>query len=272
MRDVLNLNPINFDLNNTTVISFDKLPDYDKIDYDLNIPKEYDSFILDVKRDCRNSFEYHQYMKFLKENLDMNKCSFFKNVSGENSRRIKIEIHHDPFTIEDIIRIVVRKRLSYLEMMEPEQVSKEVMFLHYNMMVGLIPLSTTVHQLVGNNYLFVPTTHVMGNYKAFVQAYDEFIDPETKAVLNRIEEATLTYDESRAQRLLERHYIYIDVGSGEYDLPPYEVIVQMMKDKIKEINDKAIIKTPTVSSSSSSQELVKPFTKHNTLPSNIDIL
>lgn len=254
MRDVLNLNPINFDPNDITVICFDKLPDYDKTDYDLNIPKEYESFILDVKRDCHGSFEYSQYMRFLKDNLDMNKCSFFKNISGENSKRIKIEIHHDPFTIEDIIRIVVRKRLAYLEMMEPEQVSKEVMFLHYNMMVGLIPLSTTVHQLVGNNYLFVPTTHVMGNYKAFVQAYDEFIDPETKAILNRIEEATLVYDESRAQRLLERHYIYIDVGGDEYDLPPYEVIIQMMKDKINEINQKAIEK-----SSSSSSKLESPF-------------
>lgn len=255
MRDVLNLNPINFDPDKTTVICFDKLPEYDRTDYDLNIPKEYEKFIIDVKGDCRGSFEYQQYMKYLKDNLDMNKCSFFKNVSGENTRRVKIEIHHDPFTIEDIIRIVVRKRLAYLELMEPEQVAKEAMFLHYNMMVGLIPLSTTVHQLVGNNYLFVPTTHVMGNYRAFVQAYDEFIDPEMKAILARIEEATLVYDDSRAQKLLERHYIYIDVGGDEYDLPSYEVIIQMMKDKIREINEKAASKT------SPQNGLDKPFIK-----------
>lgn len=255
MRDVLNLNPINFDPDKTTVICFDKLPEYDRTDYDLNIPKEYEKFIIDVKGDCRGSFEYQQYMKYLKDNLDMNKCSFFKNVSGENTRRVKIEIHHDPFTIEDIIRIVVRKRLTYLELMEPEQVAKEAMFLHYNMMVGLIPLSTTVHQLVGNNYLFVPTTHVMGNYRAFVQAYDEFIDPEMKAILARIEEATLVYDDSRAQKLLERHYIYIDVGGDEYDLPSYEVIIQMMKDKIREINEKAASKT------SPQNGLDKPFIK-----------
>lgn len=239
MRDVLNLNPVDYQDRDKIVISFDKLPEYDKTDYDLNIPKEFEGFIKDVKRDVRNSFEYHQYMKYVKENFDMNKCSFFKNVSGLNSRRIKIEIHHDPFTIEDIIRTVVKKRLCYGELMEPEQVSKEVMYLHYNMMVGLIPLSTTVHELVGNNYLFVPTTHVMGNYKAFVDAYGDFIEPETIAILNRIEEATIAYDESRMQKILERHYIYIDVSGDEYDLPPYEEIVNIMKQKIASINDKA---------------------------------
>ena len=237
MRDVLNLNPINSEVNDYTVIEFESLPVYDKTDYDLNIPKEYDRFILDVKRDARNSFEYHQYMDYIKKNLDMNKCSFLESIKNENSRRVKIEIHHDPFTIEDIIRIVVRKRLCYCENMEPEQVSKEVMFLHYNMMVGLIPLSTTVHELVGKNYLFVPTTHIMGNYKDFVNRYNDFIDPEMIAMLNRIEEATKFYDESRYKELLKRHYIYINVG--DMPLLPYEAIVDMMKERISEINNKA---------------------------------
>lgn len=271
MRDVLNLNPIDYQDTDRTVISFDKLPDYDKTDYDLNIPKEYERFIQDVKKDARGSFEYQQYMKFVKENFDMNKCSFFKSVSGENSRRVKIEIHHDPFTIEDIIRIVIKKRLCYCEIMDPEQVSKEVLYLHYCMMVGLIPLSTTVHELVGNNYLFVPTTHVMGNYKAFVEAYNDFIEPETIAVLNRIEEATLAYDESRMQKVLERHYIYIDVGGDEYDLPSYETIIQIMKDKIKEINNQA---GPRPSVTLSESGLKKGFFKVDEATKNtmIDLL
>jgi hypothetical protein len=101
-------------------------------------------------------------------------------------------------------------------------------------MVGLIPLSTTVHELVGNNYVFVPTTHVFGKYKEFVERYDEFIDPELKAILARIEEATLAYDETRAHDLLQRHYIYLNIGDQQ--LPTYESIIQMMKDRIDDIN------------------------------------
>lgn len=246
MRDVLNLNPVNLESGNYTVISFDSLPEYNTQDYDLNIPKEYEKFILDVKKECRSSFEYSHYMGFLKENLDMNKCSFLENVTGQNSRRIHIEIHHDPFTIEDIIRIVVRKRLCYCELMEPEQVAKEVMYLHYKLMIGLIPLSKTVHQLVGNNYLFVPTTHIFGNYKAFVEAYNEFIDPEMKAVLNRIEEATLMYSEyeEKARDILSKHYIYINVGDQQ--IPSYNDIIEMMKDKLTELNNAPIIVQPPV--------------------------
>lgn len=237
MRDVLNLNPINTEESSSSTISFESLPAYDKTDYDLNIPKEFERFITDVKRDARNSFEYHQYMDFLKKNLDMNKCSFFESIKNENTKRVKIEIHHDPFTIEDIIRIVVRKRQCYYESMEPEQVSKEVMYLHYRLMVGLIPLSATVHELVGNNYLFIPTTHIMGNYKEFVERYNDFIDPEMIATLNRIEEATQFYDENRYKDLLKRHYIYINVGDME--LPSYEAIVNLMKEQLVNINNRA---------------------------------
>lgn len=234
MRDVLNLNPIEYQLDEYTVITFDSFPEYDKQDYDLDIPKEFAKYIRDIKSDIRKSIEYTRMMGFLKNNLDMNHCSFLKNIQGGNRSKIKIEIHHDPFTIEDIIRIVYRKRCSYLEDLEVEQVAKEVMYLHYRLMVGLVPLSTTAHELVGNNYLFIPTTHIMGNYKEFVERYKDFIDPETMAILQRIEEATLVYDETRAHDIFKRHYIYINIGDEE--LPTYETIIQMMKDRLDAID------------------------------------
>lgn len=241
MRDILNLNSFNREQGNCTVISYDSLPEYDREDYDLNDPKDFERYVVDVKRDARTSFEYSHYMAFLKENFDMNKCSFMENITSLNSRRIKIEIHHDPFTIEDIIRIVIRKRLAYCENMAVEQVSKEVLYLHYNLMVGLIPLCTTVHELVGNNYIFVPTTEVFGNYKEFAQRYDDFIDPEMKAVLNRIEEATEAYSEyeDRYKDLLSRHYVYVNVGDQQ--IPDYTEIISMMKDKISELNNKPVV-------------------------------
>ena len=234
MRDVLNLNPIEYQLNDYTVITFDSFPEYDKQDYDLEVPKEFNRYILDIKADVRKSIEYSRMMNFLKNNLDMNRCSFLANIAGGNRSKIKIEIHHDPFTIEDIIRIVYAKRASYLEPLDVEQVAKEVGYLHYRLMVGLIPLSTTVHELVGNNYLFVPTTHVMGNYKEFVERYRDFIDPETMAILQRLEEATLVYDETRAHDILKRHYVYINIGDEQ--LPTYDTIIQMMRDRLEDLN------------------------------------
>lgn len=236
MRDVLNLNPVEYQLNDYTIISFDSLPEYDRTDYDLGNEKEFNRYILDIKADARKSFEYQRFMTFLKTNLDMNRCSFFENIAGGNRSKIKIEIHHDPFTIEDIIRIVYRKRSSYYEVLDEEQVSKEVMFLHYNLLVGLIPASTTVHELIGNNYLFVPTTHIMGNYKDFANRYEPFIDNEMIGMLQRIEEATEVYDHSRAENILKKHYVYINVG--DTPLPTYDTIIQMMRDRLDELNSR----------------------------------
>lgn len=236
MRDPLNRQKVDICLGDRTYLVFDSLPEYTRQDYDLNVEKSYKKYILDIKRDVRTSFEYSHFISFLKENLDMNKCSFFKNVSGENSRRIKIEVHHDPFTIEDIIRIVAKKRIDCGENTDVPMVAKEVAFLHYNLLVGLIPLSTTVHELVGNGFLFVPTTKVFGAYKEFVKLYDDYILPEQKDVLERIEQLTEVYDETEAMNMLERHMIYVDISGDGYTFPSYEEIINLMRERISELN------------------------------------
>lgn len=236
MRDPLNRHQVNPCLGDRTYLVFDSLPTYDKADYDLNNEKSYKRYILDIKADVRTSFEYSHFISYLKENLDMNKCSFFKNVSGANSRRIKIEVHHDPFTIEDIIRIVAKKRLDLGENTDVPMVAKEVAYLHYNLLVGLIPLSTTAHEMVGNGFLFVPTTKVFGRYKEFVKLYDDYIFPEQKDVLERIEQLTDVYDEREAMNLLERHLIYVDLSGDQYLLPSYDEIINLMKERMMELN------------------------------------
>lgn len=238
MRDPLNQQIPNIYLDEKTYMVFDSLPVYDREDYDLNVDKQFKKYVLNIKADARTSFEYSHFMQFLKENLDMNKCSFFKNVSSANSRRIKIEVHHDPFTIEDIIRIVIRKRQVCGENLDVPMVSKEVIYLHYNLLVGLIPLSSTVHELVGNGYLFVPTTKVLGRYKEFVKLYDEFIYPEQKDVLERIELATAVYDENEGMKLLTKHMIYIDISGDEYQFPVYQDIINLMRKRITDLNSK----------------------------------
>lgn len=236
MRDPLNRHHVNPCLGDRTYLAFDSLPEYEKADYDLNVEKSYKRYILDIKRDVRTSFEYSHFISYLKENLDMNKCSFFKNVSGANSRKVRIEVHHDPFTIEDIIRIVAKKRLDLGENTDVPMVAKEVAYLHYNLLVGLIPLSTTVHEMVGNGFLFVPTTKVFGRYKEFVKLYDDYIMPEQKDVLDRIEELTGVYDESEAMNLLERHMIYVDLSGDQYQFPSYSDIIELMRERMKELN------------------------------------
>ena len=216
------------------IIKMNEIPEYDIPDYDLNDEKSFKKYIQNLEKDVRSSYEYKALIKYLREYMDMNQCAFYKNINNINSTTIHIEIHHEPLSLYDICIIVYNKRLQFNEPLDEEYVAKEVMYLHYNLMVGLIPLAETVHELVHAQYLFVPTTAVLGKYREFVDRYHDFMLPEQLETLEHIEEATKTYDGSDAKTLLSKNFIYMDM-TGAYDLPKTEDIVNMLKDRIKEI-------------------------------------
>lgn len=235
MRNPYTLNEVTID--NSDIIKIDTLPEYDIVDWDLFDPKDFKKYMTTVERIIRNSFEYRQMVKYLRENFNMNSCSFYENVSNENSRRIKIHIHHDPITLYDMCVIVFNKRMFYHEDMSEEMLAKEVMFLHYNLYVGLIPLAETVHTLVHNRYLFVPTSKVFGNYKKFLEEYHDFMLPEQIENIEKIEEYTKSYDASDYKKVLDRNFIYIDMSTAT-DLPRYEDIINSINTRINEIKNK----------------------------------
>ncbi len=218
------------------IIKMDEIPEYNLYDFDLNDDKSFKKYIQTVEKCVRTSFEYRTLINFLREYMDMNQCAFYQNVSNSDSTKVRIEIHHEPLSLYDICLVVYNKRLAFSEPLDEEYVAKEVMYLHYNLMVGLIPLAETVHQLVHAQYLFVPTTAVLGKYKEFVDRYKDYMIPEQLEALQNIEVATKVYDSNDAKTLLSKNYIYIDM-SGSYNLPKTEDIISMVKDRIKEILD-----------------------------------
>lgn len=237
MRDPGNIITIDYvERNDINLVKISELPEYDIVDYDLNDEKDIKKYFADIERNIRTSFEYRKMVAFLRENFNMNKCSFYKNITNIDSTKIKIHLHHDPITLFDMVIIVFNKRKFYREPLDVESVAKEVMWIHYNCWVGLIPLAETVHELVHNMYLFVPTTKVYGAYKNFVEAYKDFFSPEQLDILERIEAATETYEESKGMELLEKNYIYTDL-TGAYELPSAEYIANLLKGRLEEIRN-----------------------------------
>lgn len=218
------------------IIQIHEAPQYNLYDYDLNDEKSFQKYIRAVEMSVRGSYEYKAMIKYLREYVDMNQCAFYKNLSNADSTKIHIEIHHEPLSLYDIAIIVYNKRSAYNEPLDEELVAKEVMYHHYNMMVGLIPLTETVHQLVHASYLFVPTTAVYGKYREFVNAYEPYMLPEQLETLEHIEEATKTYNGQDAETLLSKHFIYVD-PTGAYNLPRMEDVVDLVKGRIRDIVD-----------------------------------
>ena len=216
-----------------TILEMKSAPYFDKMPYDLLEEKSFKKYISDLERSVRNSFEYRELIAYLKNTEGMDVCSFLDNVTSRDNTKVKIEIHHSPLTLYDICLAVFRKRQQRKESTNLEAVAQEILYLHYIGWVGLIPLSATVHDMVHNQYLFVPTDRVRGNYKAFVDNYYNFIDPDTLDSLDAAEDATREYN-NKQMELFNNHKIYLNVD-GSYGLPRKDEMKSLLKDRITEI-------------------------------------
>ena len=142
---------------------------------DLNNAIAKTNFIKNVEKMVRGSLEYRKYIGFLKTNLNLTKCRFLENVDVSKLKKTHIEMHHYPFTLYDIVEIVTDKVDAEGGILNELVVAEEVMKLHFENKIGLVPLTITVHQLVHEGQLFVPSTFIHGEYKKFMKEYDEYI-------------------------------------------------------------------------------------------------
>lgn len=224
--------------NSMTILDISSLPYFDRAPYDLLDDKSFKKYMAELERTIRNSFEYRSLISYLKNTEGMNTCSFLENVTSENNNKIRIEIHHSPLCLYDLCLAVYKKRCKNSEPIDIASVAEEVMYLHYIGWVGLIPLSETVHTMVHNNYLFIPTDKIRGYYKEFINRYYDFIDPDVLDAVDAAERATEEYNNSQME-LFNNHKIYINVN-GSYALQRKDDIGNMIKNRIDDIKSNKI--------------------------------
>lgn len=249
------------------IIIMDEIPPYDKEDYDLFNAKDFKKYTDDIERVIRAAMEYKEFVNYLRNYMDMNRCAFFKNVTNAQTTKIKIHIHHHPFTLYDLVMTIYSKRCANHESLEVELVAKEVMYIHYFLYVGLVPLAETVHELVHNQLLFVPLNVVMGKYNEFVDMYKSYVPKEAIEKLHTYEEMTKTYDAIKNTHILEMSPVYLKLPGddpnalGAYGLPKLADIVDKVKNRVLELNPPKDAKGLIIDTTydSNSKEMVKPF-------------
>lgn len=162
------------------------------IPYEYHVPlettKERRKCIERIKGIVRTSMEYKDYVFYLKQFAQFDKCAFYQQLSSSNpSSKAKIEAHHGPLTIDDICAIVLQKYIDEGLEINELMIAEEVLELHYRNMVGLTPLSKTVHQIItDSDKVFVPVYMYYGQWMAFLDEYSEYIDEK---YFDKIEDA-----------------------------------------------------------------------------------
>ena len=194
--------------------------EFSKPAYVMYDDKKRNKFIKTLERKIRSSLEYKEFIAYLRSGLEMNYCMFFNNVSKEKNRKIGIEIHHIPFTLYDICNIVLTKYEKEDLEINPFDISEEVMRLHYEGKVGLVPLSTTVHQLYHRGDIFIPLQYVDRGFLAFYHEYKPYL-VEYVEMLNRLVNLSSKFDAS-SNNILQKHLIYLDTMG--YNQKPQKIL------------------------------------------------
>lgn len=221
---------------NIEVVVIEEVPE-EEYREGLGTENEKVDLIKRMEKIVRASGEYRDYTFFLRKNMDMNSCAFFHNISKETGSKVRVEIHHAPLTLFDLGYIILERAIAEGDEIDDLLLAEELAEAHYNNLVGLIPLSKTLHELVHpkeGEPLVIPLYMVYGNYIGFLKKYRKYWENNEviKGKLDRFMEQTKEIKESDFDMLKER-FTYIKVDGFELPVKIGDVDEKVIEELTK---------------------------------------
>ena len=142
--------------------------------------KFFNKFVKKCKSIVRSSTEYNDWREYLGEVLNSYNCS----ITGEESYKTTIEIHHHPYSLETIVKCVIKSYLIKEMPFSTFDICSDIIKLHYDNKIGFIPLVASLHEKFHNGYLELPMELVKGNYLQFHHDYSKYLDEEDQSTIN----------------------------------------------------------------------------------------
>ena len=153
----------------------------------LKTNKDRDKLIKQCERQIRSSLEYKDYIQLMRMDYGMTNCAILPAITKTSGKKYTIEIHHEPFTLYDITDLEIIRREEEHEPLDVCAIAESVMALHYDGMVGLIPLSKTQHELVDSHKVFIPLQHIFFDYSKLYEYYETYIETKAEHIKKKIE-------------------------------------------------------------------------------------
>lgn len=177
-------------------LSHDKDADY------LSNPDALNNFIKACEKTIRTNKRYTAYKAYLHEVVGLDKC----DVLGElDTLDCTIEMHHGPIlTLYDYCSIVIDLFLLTNRKVNTFTVAKRVLDDHWENIVRVVMLSTTIHEEVTNRNIFIDYRQGFGDMPKFIRKYDKVINSYYKnKILTYIDKSILMENENTDQDLLK---------------------------------------------------------------------
>jgi hypothetical protein len=137
----------------------------------------------------RKCSEYSRYRKFLLDNLNMDKCSILSNLTNEESSAAGLELHHAPLTLYDIVELILGQMEYNEERITTFAIANKVMVYHWRGLIGLVPLTETIHEAVHSGQIIVDPRSIFGNWQQLIDenrnGLTEHFVEKLKAIVNQ---------------------------------------------------------------------------------------
>ena len=174
--------------------------------------KLYGKWMETEKKIIRSSFEYIDLISFIKRKQGLDHCGVHPHLSIQNGFRI--EAHHTPFTLQDIVDTVVHRRLKVGDSLDMQRVAREVMEIHYLDIVGLYPLCMICHALAHDpdgEGIFIPNEKLHGYPEKFVELYYDYMTENLRAKWTNLVALEKSYKliKKTLPIELQKKYIYV---------------------------------------------------------------
>jgi hypothetical protein len=157
-------------------------------------------FIKKIETLIRTSPEYSRWVSHLRIDLGMNHCSFMSGLDMSGGE-IGLEMHHCPLTLYTLVETVINHRLARGQAVTSMTVADEVMQMHFEDKVGVVPLASSIHKLVHNGTLHIHPSQVHGDWIGFLRDYSDGVSEELVAAVLRFVETTEEQVVASAQKV-----------------------------------------------------------------------
>lgn len=167
---------------------------------DIFDEKMFKNFIKNTEKLIRTSKEYFSYIASLRSEISALNCdNILSNITSSDA---SLEFHHYPFSLFDIVDIVACSKLISKKQFTSFSLAKEIMNLHFDNLIGLVPLSKTTHELAHKGHLFFSTKQIYGKYKKFIDRYSNGISVDLKNKIKNLESSTASKSASDFEGIL----------------------------------------------------------------------
>jgi hypothetical protein len=150
---------------------------FNKKDKYFSNPLDLIKFIKDVEAVIRISKEYHNYIKYLKENVGLRNCVLFREI---NDGIAPIEMHHGPiFTLFDLVEIKIAYFYKHSLPINSYRLAHYVLKDHWDNIVQVAMLCKAAHEAVHNPAInrngkyFLSGELAWGDINEYINRYHE---------------------------------------------------------------------------------------------------